>query len=115
MWYKLAAIILVFSGESLEILAEVFASKYTAGGNYGVTFFQMALLMTIGGILLVGGYMLGYLYFKNIWIIVVISLATLAIGEPLLAAFLFNDTPTTGSIIGLVLGVLALFSAVLIP
>ena len=71
--------------------------------------------MAAGGILLVVGYMLGYLYFKNVWIIVAVSLATLAIFEPALAYLLFRETPTTGALIGLVLGILGLLSALLIP
>ena len=115
MLYKVAAVLLVFLGEATSVTAELFASKNAGSGHFAQTFFQMSLLMMLGGILLVSGYMLGYLYLKNIWAIVVTSLATLAIGEPLLALLLFGETPTTGAFIGLVLAILALLSAFLIP
>jgi hypothetical protein len=115
MIYKIAAVALVFSGEAFEIAAEIFSSKYASKENHLAVFLEMLALMVIGGALLVGGYMLGYLHFKNIWILVAVSLATLAIGEPLLAYVLFQEPPTTGSFVGLVLGVLALLATFLIP
>ncbi|MBX4192598.1 hypothetical protein KW798_03910 [Candidatus Parcubacteria bacterium] len=115
MLYKIVAVALVFLGEALAITGELFASKNTASGHYLTTFWQMSLLMAVGGALLVAGYMVGYHYFKNIWIVIVVSLATLAIGEPLLAYVLFGESPTTGALIGLILAILALLSALLIP
>ena len=115
MLYQIAAVVLVFFGEALAVTSELFASKLTASGSYMSTFLWMSLLMAIGGAMLIGGYMLGYLHFKNIWIVVVVSLGTLTILEPLLALILFHESPTTGALIGLVLGILALLSALLIP
>ncbi len=112
---QLSALALVFFGEAVAITAELFSSKLVANGSPIGTFFWMSLLMAAGGAMLIGGYMLGYLYFKNIWIIVVISLGTLAILEPLLALILFHESPTTGALIGLILGILALLSALFIP
>src|SRR5262245_44921053 len=107
---KITAVAFVFFGELFEIGAEVFASKRATDPDHFSTFAQMFVLMALGGALLVGGYMLGYLYFKNIWIIVAISIATLAIAEPILAYLLFQELPTTGALIGLVLGILALLA-----
>lgn len=115
MFYKVAAVALVFLGESFAIAGELLASKNAVAGHYTATFVQMSLIMAVGGALLVAGYMLGYVYIKDIWILVVASLATLAILEPLLALMLFQESPTTGALIGLVLGILALLSAFLIP
>ena len=115
MLFKIAAVALVFFGECLEITGELLASKRAANPDHIATFAQTFLLMVVGGALLIAGYMLGYLHLRNIWIIVAVSLATLAVGEPLLAFLLFQESPTTGALIGLVLGILGILSAFLIP
>ncbi|MBB4363026.1 hypothetical protein GGD65_004059 [Bradyrhizobium sp. CIR18] len=73
------------------------------GGDLAMLW-PMFLLVSLGGILLVFGYALGYMYLKNIWIIVAISVGAILVVEPILAVLLFRDVPTAGSLIGLILG-----------
>jgi hypothetical protein len=61
---------------------------------------------------LIAGYILGFNAFKNIWIISVASITTFLIVEPLTAYTLFKQMPTTGSIIGFILGVLGFIAAI---
>lgn len=73
----------------------------------------MFLLISVGGILLVCGYALGYTYLKNIWIIVAISVGAILV-EPILALLLFRDVPTAGSLIGLAFGALGTLAAIIL-
>ena len=112
MYLQLTAIALVFFGEAFSILAELVASKrVAASGQFFEVFWPMFLLVVFAGGLLVAGYMLGYLHFKNIWIIAAISVGSILIVEPLMAYALFRQLPTVGAGIGLVLGALGILSA----
>ncbi|WP_245285123.1 hypothetical protein [Bradyrhizobium sp. WSM3983] len=74
----------------------------------------MFLLVSVGGILLVCGYALGYMYLKSIWIIAAISVGAILVMEPILALLLFRDVPTAGSLIGLVFGALGTLAAIIL-
>lgn len=103
---KIFALILVFLGEIFAIYAETFAVKFSlwSGG-----FWKMFLIMSIGGFLLITGYLLGYRVYHNLWIITVISITTLLIAEPLVIYFIFNQIPSKGALIGFILGIIGLF------
>jgi hypothetical protein len=113
MLVKFAAILLVFFGEVFSIGAELIASKrFAAGvGSYLSVFLPMFLLITVGGGLLVGGYMLGYTHLKNIWIITALSVGSILIVEPIMAFLMFQQLPTLGAGIGLCLGALGILAA----
>ena len=113
MYMKLVAVLLVFFGEAFSILAELAASKGVAANssNYLSIFFWASLLVVVGGAMLVGGYMLGYLHLKNIWIIAAISVGSILVVEPIVAFILFRQMPTLGATIGLILGALGTLSA----
>ena len=113
MYIKLTAVLLVFLGETLSILAELVASKRVAAdsSNYLTVFFWPFVLIVVGGAMLVAGYMLGYLHLKNIWIIAALSVGSILIVEPILAFVLFRQAPTLGAAIGLILGALGTLSA----
>ena len=49
--------------------------------------------------------------FKNIWIVSVISITSILLIEPVLAYFIFDQLPTKGAAIGLVLGAIGLYLA----
>ncbi|MCP3460329.1 hypothetical protein [Bradyrhizobium sp. CCGUVB23] len=110
---KIVAVAAIFVGEALSIIAELIASRKfgTASGPL-TTLLPMFLLITLGGILLVSGYALGYMYLKNIWIIVAISVGSILVVEPILTFLLFRDVPTTGSLIGLVCGAVGTLAAI---
>ncbi|RXH03380.1 hypothetical protein [Bradyrhizobium vignae] len=111
---KIAAVTAIFLGEALSILAELIASRQfgKTGGDWAMLL-PMFVLISFGGILLVFGYALSYMYL-NIWIIVAISVGAILVAEPVLTVLLFTDVPTTGSLIGLVLGAFGVLAAILL-
>ncbi|VIO69221.1 hypothetical protein CI1B_25670 [Bradyrhizobium ivorense] len=110
---KIVAVGAIFLGEALSIIAELIASKQfgKAGGDL-TTLLPMCLLISVGGILLVFGYALGYMHLENIWIIIAISVGAILVVEPTLTLLLFRDVPTAGSLIGLALGALGTLAAI---
>ncbi|RXH35342.1 hypothetical protein XH84_06020 [Bradyrhizobium nanningense] len=110
---KVVAVAAIFFGEAFSIIAELIASKQfgKAGGELTMLLL-MFLLRSFGGILLVFGYVLGYMYLKNIWIIIAISVGAILVVEPVLTFLLFRDVPTVGSLIGLALGALGTLAAI---
>ena len=94
----LIAIVSIFLGEFLAIIAEIFYTKW-------YSFRSMIILMTIGGILLLIGYGLGYKYVKNIWIIYVVSITSILIIEPILISFVTGEHLTLWAKIWFILGV----------
>lgn len=109
---KIIPLILLFLGESLAIYSEVIAAKYI--GTFASTFWKMSGLMALAGLLLIAGYMLGVKYWQNIWIVGVVSIASIIIMEPIITYSLFHELPSKGALIGLILGVLGLLSALFI-
>ncbi len=106
MYTKVLAVLLLLCGEAVSIGAELVASKRVVAhtGDYLSIFLWATLAIVIGGALLVAGYMLGYVYVKNIWVIAAVSVGSILIVEPILILILFREVPTTGALIGLVLG-----------
>lgn len=97
----------VFLGEALIIGAEMWAAKNFSNspnpwGLVATTF----LVSIVGVILLVYGYTWGYQVFKNIWIIMALSVAGILIVEPPVAWLLFQELPTKGAFIGFILGMI---------
>jgi hypothetical protein len=109
---KLIPIFLLLAGESLAIYSEVIAAKNI--NNFSNTFWKMSGLMAVAGLLLIGGYMLGMKYLQNIWVVGAISIASIVVVEPLITYFIFQELPSRGALIGLILGVLAILSALFI-
>ncbi len=91
-----------------EIGAVINAS---VGMDFLSVFLPMFALITLGGAVLIAGYMLGYVHLKNIWIVTAISVGSILIVEPLLAWLLFHQMPTLGAGIGLTLGALGVLAA----
>jgi len=113
MIIKIAAIALLFAGETLTIIAELIASKHIEeirAGQYGMLLAMLALGI-VGVCMLILSYVFGYSSLKNIWIVTAISIGSIIIVEPILAWLLFHQVPTLGSTIGLVLGILGILSA----
>jgi len=109
---KLIPIILLFMGESLAIYSEIIAAKNVS--TFAATFWKMVGVMTLAGLLLIAGYMFGIKYLNNIWIVGVVSIASIIIMEPLITYSLFHELPSKGALIGLILGILGLLSALFI-
>lgn len=98
------SLIALFIGEALCIYSEMLVAK---GGGWLWTFF----LITLAGIPLLIGYRYGYQAFNSMWPVMVISIVSILIVEPILVFVMFNDRPTWGSIVGFLLGSAGLFFA----
>ena len=109
---KAIPLLCLFFGESLAIWSEIVAAKHI--DSFASTFWKMSGVMALAGLLLIAGYMLGLRYWQNIWIVGVVSIASIIIMEPLITYGLFHELPSKGALIGLVLGVLGLLSALFI-
>ena len=113
LYSKILIILLVIIGETLMIYAEMIGAKTFAisSNPFLKVFLKMLLIMTISGGFLIAGYMLGFNAFKNIWAISIASITAILIIEPILAYSFFKQTPTTGAIVGFILGVLGFIAA----
>lgn len=105
---KLIPIALLLAGESLAVYSEIIVAKDSN------SLFKMLLLMTLAGFFLILGYLLGMKYIGDIWVIAAVSIAGIVVVEPPLIYFIFREIPSTGAIVGLILGVLAIFAALFI-
>ncbi len=54
----------------------------------------------------IAGYILGYKSFQNIWIVSALSITSILIIEPILGYALFQQLPTKGAFLGLILAVI---------
>ena len=99
-------------GEFLCIYSEMIAAHATQAGSSGLWkhFYRNLFVYALSGIFLIGGYILAYRAFKNIWVVTVISVTSILILEPVLAYAIFREAPTTGAKVGLILGGLGLIA-----
>ena len=113
-YIKILVLILIFLGEALAIYAEMTGARMNQVTQqpFLQIFLKMFLIIIIGSGLLIAGYMLGFESFKNIWIVSVISITSILIIEPILALTIFKQMPTTGALIGLVLGIIGIIAAI---
>ncbi len=108
-------ILLFIVGEGLTIYAEILSAKrQSQNGPFMEVFLQMLAIFIVAGILLILGYMLGYGFFKNIWIISVLSIASIVIIEPILAYAIFREFPSRGPLIGMILGILGMIATLVL-
>lgn len=115
VWLKSLVIALLVIGEAFSIYAEMAGAKsHTLAAQPAfLVFGKMFLLITLAGGFLIAGYMLGFSVFKNIWVVSVASITAILVVEPALAWFMFQQLPTPGSLLGLVLGAVGLFCSLL--
>lgn len=107
---QILVLILIFLGETLSIYAEMIGAR-TLTNSFWQVFFKMFIIITFAGAMLIVGYMLGFQAFKNIWIVSVISIGAILIVEPILAYTIFQQLPTTGALIGFILGIIGIICA----
>lgn len=112
LYAKILVVLIIFFGESLTILAEMIAARTfsIASHSFLDMFIKMFLIFAFAGGALIFGYMFGFISFKNIWIVSVISITSILISEPILAYVFFQQLPTSGALIGLIFGVLGFVS-----
>jgi drug/metabolite transporter (DMT)-like permease len=112
---KIAAFTAIIAGEAIMIAQQMIIAK--AGKEHSLQTPALWLLIfwsIIGVLLVLGGYYFGYLAFKNIWIVGVISVGSVLIAEVLLAVTLFGETPTLGAWIGLGFGLAGILASFLL-
>lgn len=110
--HKLLVILAIFLGEGLMIYSEIFGARQYAPGTFLNIFWKMLIIAIPGSALLVAGYITGYSAFKNIWIVSVVSVTSILIIEPTVAYAIFQQMPTKGATVGLILGIVGLFLGV---
>lgn len=114
VYAKILVIFLLFVGETLSIYAEMLAAKSSSANPSLLLqiFLKTFLVIIVAGGFLIAGYVLGFKVFKNIWVVSVASITSILIMEPILAYTIFNQLPTRGALIGLILGILGFVAAV---
>ncbi|NMG22488.1 hypothetical protein [Brasilonema bromeliae] len=110
---KILAIIFLIVGEILTIYAEMMAARnFSINSNFFGMFFQAFLTVTLAGLFVISGYMLGFKAFKNIWLITAFSITSILLVEPILAYIVFRQIPTKGATLGLFLGTLGMLATI---
>lgn len=111
--YKLIAILILFCGEALSVYSEMIAARTHAVSDQHVfpIFLKGFLVISCAGACLIAGYMIGFKYFKNIWIVSALSITSILIMEPLIGYLVFQQLPTKGAVIGLLFGVAGFVAA----
>ena len=102
MLLQILSLLAIFIGEALCIYSEMLIAK---GGSWAWTLF----LITLAGIPLLVGYRYGYQAFESMWPVMVISVVSILIVEPMLVWSMFEETPSWGSVAGFICGVVGLF------
>ena len=97
MLLKLTVLVSMIFGESLCIYSEMLMGK-----SRGILY--PFVLITLAGIPLLFAYWLGYKAFQSMWPVMVLSMASVLVSEPLLIWFLFHEVPSKHSLIGLAFG-----------
>jgi hypothetical protein len=107
---KLTAVLLILAGEALSIYAEIkTATVYgLEAPSIGKLAFGLVGCIAVGGVMLLGGYVLGLRAFKSIWIVGTISVASIVVAEPVLAYGVAGQTPTRSALWGFLLSLVAL-------
>ena len=113
---KLLSVVLIFLGELLAIYAELAAAQSAKeiGGIALQPFTMNLLIMTLGGVCLIFGYMSGVIAFGSAWTVAVISIVGIFIIEPPLVYSLFKTLPNRGEVIGFICGVIGMFATLFI-
>jgi len=113
---KFGIVAVIFIAEAASILSEILAAKYYAdpGASFWKIFIRLSLYTLFFASFIIAGYMFGLRYFKNIWIVSVISITSILIAEPIIAFTVFRQTPTKGALLGLIFGFLGFASTLLL-
>jgi len=105
---KIATILFLFFGEAFSVYSEMVAAKshHVAIESSSAIYVKACLVIALAGCLLIAGYMIGYKSYRNIWIVSAMSITSILIMEPLIGYLVFQQLPTRGALIGLILGAL---------
>ncbi len=112
---KIIPLVFLFLGESVAISSEIIAAKNVQSLFHSFwRVLGLMALVAVAGVFLILGYMLGMKYLQNIWVVGAVSIASIVIVEPVVTYLIFQELPGRGALIGLVLAVLAILSALFI-
>jgi hypothetical protein len=100
--------LLIALGEYLAIYSELLGVKCMDSAS-GI--WKAFLWITLAGVPLIAGYILAYKGFGKIWPVSVISVVAILLSEPVLNIWMLNEQPTTGAIVGFILGAIGLVCA----
>lgn len=112
MLIRALSIALLFIGESVAIYIEVVSAHQYRSGLFWPLFFKLFLPIAIASGFIMAGYMLGFKGFQDIWVVSFISIISIIFMEPTINYLVFNELPTKGTAIALVLGILGLVAMV---
>jgi len=107
LWQKLLVLILIASGETGIIVAQIFGAKKSL---MGASFWEAIKpnqwymwLSILGTLLILIGYFYGITIFKNIWLVTITSWTALVIAEVGLSWLVFRTIPQGSVLLGLIL------------
>jgi hypothetical protein len=104
MALKIFSILMVFLGEAICIYSEMLVAKRP---DWWKTFG----IITLAGVPLLLGYHYGYRAFGSMWVMMVVSIVSILIVEPVLVLSMFKEPPTVGTGLGFMCGCLGLWFA----
>jgi hypothetical protein len=104
MGLKVLSLVALFVGEALCIYSEMLVAKEP---RWWWTFF----LITLAGIPLLIGYHYGYKAFGSMWAVMVVSIVSILLVEPVLVWVMFKELPTKGNLAGFLCGALGMYLA----
>lgn len=101
-WLRVYAVSMLAFGEALCIYSEMLIAKYhePRWSHWAWTFF----LITLAGIPLLLGYHYGYKAFGNMWAVMVVSVTSILLVEPMTIWLMFREVPSGLTIVSMTLG-----------
>ena len=113
MIYKILGIIGIALGESLAIYVENDSvHAYFSHTPFMTIAYKALPMITLSGIMLVGGYLIIAAIFRDIWLAAFVSIASILFVEPMIIWLLFREIPARGELIGFSLACLGLCAVV---
>lgn len=110
---KILGILGIVLGEILSIYAENQGVKlYQDGSSVWPAFIKVLPYITIGGIFLVGGYIITAAVFKDVWMAALVSIIAILFVEPFVVYTFFHEIPSRGEFAGLSMAFLGLLAVI---
>jgi hypothetical protein len=114
MGQRIIVLIAIVLGEIAMIFTEItIAHLFQLNVQSYRAIWKLVVLVTVGAWILLAGYALGLIAYRNVWVISAISITSILIAEPLLAYKITGQVPTTGGLVGFTLGAAGLIVALL--
>lgn len=107
LWQKILILLVIATGESLMILAQIFGAKASTAGSQALQILKLnnwyIWVSFLGIFIVLVGYVLGIKIFNNIWLVTLTSWTALVVAEIILARTVFKTIPEGTVLIGFVL------------